>query len=179
MSEQKNDDSRFRRIAEKIASLKEVLARGGSIVASWRRRDGRRYGPYYRLAYRLDGRQQSIYLGGSVELVEKIRGLLGQLQEPLRLQRQLQQVRRAVTAAFRQVQADFKRVMQSRGFYTRGTLKVRGWRQYKAALWMGRPFPEVELRSCPTTERENWQNGRGVDQREAGMKQGLGIRVFR
>jgi len=40
-----------------------MFARQGSAAAAWRRRGTRTYGPYYRLNYREDGRQQSVYLG--------------------------------------------------------------------------------------------------------------------
>jgi hypothetical protein len=43
-----------------LAARPEVFARQGSVVASWRRRGTRTYGPYYRLIYREGGRQRSI-----------------------------------------------------------------------------------------------------------------------
>ena len=149
------NDARFDRIAEKIMSLQEVLARGGAIVASWRWRAGRRYGPYYRLAYRCDGRQCAVYLGGSAALVEKVRGLLRRLQEPLRVRRRVGRMRRAAMASLRQVKADLKRVMRSRGLYARGAFNLRGWREYAKALQRGHAFPEVRLESCPSADQES------------------------
>ena len=40
-----------------------LFAAQGSVVATWRNRGSKRFGPYYRLAYRRHGRQRSIYLG--------------------------------------------------------------------------------------------------------------------
>jgi hypothetical protein len=46
-----------------LAARPDLFSRHGAIVATWRRRGARTYGPYYRLAYREAGRQKSIYLG--------------------------------------------------------------------------------------------------------------------
>ena len=51
--------TRFDRIAERILTLKGVFARSGTIVATWRWRGQERYGPYYRVAYRLAERKDS------------------------------------------------------------------------------------------------------------------------
>jgi len=57
-----------------------IFARCGSVVASYRSKNGRRCGPYYRLAYRADRRQRSLYLGTSEELAAQVRSLLAELQ---------------------------------------------------------------------------------------------------
>ena len=56
------------------------FARQGAVVATWRTHRGRRLGPYYRLAYREDNRQRSIYLGRQGPLVDQVRRLLGTCQ---------------------------------------------------------------------------------------------------
>ena len=63
-----------------IRSHADTFARCGSVVASYRTKNGRRCGPYYRLAYRSGGRQRSLYLGASEELVAQVRSLLTELQ---------------------------------------------------------------------------------------------------
>jgi hypothetical protein len=57
-----------------LAARPDLFARQGSVVASWRRRGTQTYGPYYRLIYRDERRQRSIYLGRAGGLVEEIRG---------------------------------------------------------------------------------------------------------
>ena len=43
----------------------QIFAQNGSVVATYRTRGTKRYGPYYRVAYRTAGRQCSIYIGRS------------------------------------------------------------------------------------------------------------------
>jgi hypothetical protein len=63
-----------------ISDLKSLIARQGVIVASWKTYRGRKLGPYYRLAYRANGRQRSIYLGKSPNLLPLVRRLLKNIQ---------------------------------------------------------------------------------------------------
>ena len=72
--------ARFSRLARRMARLRDVLSRQGSVVASWREKGGRRMGPYFRLAFRKAGKQVSIYLGSCAELVEKVRARLAEMQ---------------------------------------------------------------------------------------------------
>ncbi len=46
-----------------IAARGDLFRSQGSVVAAWRRRNGKTFGPYYRLSYRQHGRQCSVYLG--------------------------------------------------------------------------------------------------------------------
>jgi len=148
--------SRFDRIAERIHALKDVFARSGTVVATWRWRGERRYGPYYRVAYRCEGRQCAIYLGASGELVDRVRALLAQLQEPLRLERRLADMRRAATRALRKVKAELNRVFRALGFYPRG-FEMRGWRRLEALhrqeALSGCPLPGTEPPPTPSAEK--------------------------
>lgn len=92
--------ARFQRVRNAICEQRILFATQGTIVASWKIHAGKRLGPYYRVAYRLDGKQKSLYLGVSEWLVAKVRELLASLQSPFRqyqvMQRLKRQARRAV-----------------------------------------------------------------------------------
>ena len=76
-----------------ISARPDVFARQGSVTPTWRRRDGKRFGPYYRLAYREDGRQRSVYLGRGA-VVERVRQMLDRLQKPLSQRRMYRRIDR-------------------------------------------------------------------------------------
>jgi hypothetical protein len=75
------DAARFERVRAEVLARPSLFAKGGSVVAGWRRRGPARFGPYYRLAYRDQNRQRSIYLGRSAGLVAKVGQLLRQAQK--------------------------------------------------------------------------------------------------
>ena len=50
------------RVMDLIAANAELFAQQGAVVESWRKHGGRRLGPYFRLAYRIDGRRRSLSL---------------------------------------------------------------------------------------------------------------------
>ena len=56
-----------------IAARPDLFSRQGYLTATFRRRQGKTFGPYYLLNYRENGRLQSIYLGRPGELVEQVR----------------------------------------------------------------------------------------------------------
>ena len=65
-----------------------ALARQGSVVSSTRVRDGRRFGPYFRIEWRLpSGTKVALYLGSDASLVAAVRTRLAALRRP-RSQRQ-------------------------------------------------------------------------------------------
>ena len=55
------------------AADRNALARQGAVVAEYRSRQGRRWGPYFKLRWRHDGRQQVRYLGRDPALAKSIR----------------------------------------------------------------------------------------------------------
>ena len=64
-----------------IKNNAETFAQNGSVVASYRTRGTKRYGPYYRVAYRAAGRQCSVYLGRCKRLAARVRKILAHLQQ--------------------------------------------------------------------------------------------------
>ena len=116
-----------------IAARRDLFARQGTVVATWRQRPRAdplptsKCGPYYRLAYREDGRQRSIYLGREGPLVDKVRQMLADLQRPLRQQRAINRVRRQVCAALTAQKRRVDAQLRPLGLRLKG-FEVRGWR---------------------------------------------------
>ncbi len=121
-------EARFAAVSARMTAAREVLSRQGAIVASWRVERGLRMGPYFRVAFREAGRQASIYLGKSADLVEKARALLAEFQAPARLDRTIRRATAAGKAALRACKARMKGLMSACGLYARGW-DVFGWRQ--------------------------------------------------
>jgi len=120
-------DVRRLAVAEFIAAHAGLLAQQGAVVAAWRRRNGRRIGPYYSLVYReLSGRQCSVYLGAVSDLVEAVRRQIAELQAPLRLKRQLAGIRRALRREFVAAQEQLDVELAQIGLSRKGS-EIRGW----------------------------------------------------
>jgi hypothetical protein len=158
-----------------IAARPEVFRRQGAVVASWRRRGDKVYGPYYRLSWREDGRQRSVYLGREVELpengshpekgphpnplpkgpkgegttVEDIRRALAGLQRPLRERRAADRLRRMVVKSLRIQKIRLNFQLRPLGLRLRG-FEVRGWRTSLLRPLMPRPW---RLPSVPRLRR--------------------------
>ncbi len=111
-----------------LAQRPELFARQGHVAAGWRHRDGRRFGPYYRLSYRLDGRQHSVYLGRVGELVERVRQRLESLQHSLVERRAVRRLERQVRAALRIEKPHLNTLLRPYGLRLKG-FEVRGWRR--------------------------------------------------
>jgi hypothetical protein len=110
-----------------LSQQPELFARQGHVAAGWRYRNGRRFGPYYRLSYRLDGRQHSLYLGRAGELVEGVRQQLESLQRSRVERRAVRRLDRQVRAALRIEKLHLDALLRPYGLRLKG-LEVRGWR---------------------------------------------------
>jgi hypothetical protein len=113
-------------LLQKLTALRPLLARQGSIVESWRYKNGRKIGPYFRLAYRADGRQRSIYLGKSQKLLQEVRRLLQKFQKLMKTRRILRQARKTLQLGLKNHQAQFRLDLQEIGLELRG-YAARGW----------------------------------------------------
>ena len=132
-----------------ISARPDLFARQGSVAATWRRRDGKRFGPYYRLAYREDGRQCSVYLGRAGAVVERVRQMLHDLQQPLRQWRMFRRIDRQARAALRASNARVTALLRPLGLRLRG-FEVRGWRRSPLRFWPPRRRPSsMPLASTP------------------------------
>ena len=120
-------DQRRSQVRDFVKAHREQLARQGAIVSSYRWRDGRKVGPYHRLAYREGSRQRSLYLGTDMELVTEIRGTLQALQQPKQQQRAVRRYKAAIRSALAECQEGLRRELAVRGLRLQG-YEVRGWR---------------------------------------------------
>jgi hypothetical protein len=116
---------------EAVRALQSVFSRQGTIVASWQTYRGRKLGPYYRLAYRADGRQRSIYLGKSKNLLRQVRRLLDKLQKPSKTSRILRHAQKTAQADLKTHMAQFRIELLKVGLQLRG-YAARGWRRWRA-----------------------------------------------
>jgi len=132
-----------------IARRAELFARQGSIVAAWRRRGSRTYGPYYRLSYREDGRQRSVYLGREGAVVAQLRQELADLQRPWRQYRAVARLERQVETALRAEKGRLNRHLRLLGLRLQG-FEVRGWRTSPTRRWLrGLRFPRINIPRIP------------------------------
>ena len=132
-----------------IARRAELFARQGSIAAAWRRRGSRTYGPYYRLCYREDGRQRSVYLGREGTLVAQVRQTLADLQRPLRQRRAVARLQRQVKTSLRAEKGRLNRHLCRLGLRLQG-FEVRGWRTSPTRRWLrSLRFPRIQIPRIP------------------------------
>ncbi|MBN2579471.1 MAG: hypothetical protein JXB10_10805 [Pirellulales bacterium] len=114
-------------VLRKIIANQSLLKRKGTIVATWRTYKGRRLGPYYRLVYYQRGRQRSIYLGRSAELVMEVQDYLAELQQPAKTDRALRRMKKEFKTAMHEHKKRFHAELAAVGLKLRG-YTVHGWR---------------------------------------------------
>ena len=129
VSQNEKDAARFERIQQFIQAHREIFARGGAIVPTWRTYSGKRLGPYYQLAYRDRGRQHWLYLGRSEQLTRQIRELLDSLHRPRDRHRLYRRLQTQARSSLRRVKAHLKEVCAKwsitlKGFEFRGVRKA-------------------------------------------------------
>jgi hypothetical protein len=122
----------------------ERFTRQGSIVATWRIYRGRRLGPYYRLVWREDGRQRTLYLGRQGPIVDEVRCLLDIIQAPTRFQRAVRHRR----ARFRrEVLRPLKRYLDETFLVYGGGLYLKGW-ELRGHYARAGKLPPLRLPAC-------------------------------
>ena len=154
-----------------------TFARCGAVVPTYRTRGDKRYGPYYRVAYRIAGRQCSIYLGRCRELADRARALLAKLQQPRDYRRMRKRADRQRRATLRQIIRRWQQTIRACGLEPRGC-DVRGWRRLGIPrIDKTTPFnaaqraaitlllaPPAWFTPNPTADPRYWQNPNPVDQ---------------
>jgi hypothetical protein len=110
-----------------IAARPDIFIRQGHIAATRRRRNGKTFGPYYRLAYRDAGRQCSVYLGRAGVLVDMVRQALAHLQGHRIALRRFNTMARQIRAAMRIEKLNLASLLRPFGLRMKG-FEVRGWR---------------------------------------------------
>ena len=127
MEKSRPADQQNHRALVLLASRPELFAAQGHVAAGYRTRNGRKLGPYYRLAYRENGRQHSIYLGRPGELVDRVRRRLGELQRQRIQFRALRSMERQVRASLRVEKRHLASLLRPYGLRMKG-MEIRGWR---------------------------------------------------
>ncbi|MEN6458960.1 MAG: DUF1678 family protein [Thermoguttaceae bacterium] len=122
-----------------IAARPEVFCRRGHVSAGYRHENGKTYGPYFRLGYRIGGRQRTLYLGRSAALVEKVRQALAAIQKPLAIRRLLDQFERQLRASLRLQKRRTNALLRPFGLWLKGS-EVRGWRHSRLRPFLPRCF---------------------------------------
>jgi hypothetical protein len=105
----------------------DLFARQGHVAATWRRRNGKMFGPYYQLRYRQDGRQRAVYLGRDGQLVQRVRQELQKHQTPSAERRTLNRLERQIRRSLRVQKLTLAALLRPLGLRLKGT-EVRGWR---------------------------------------------------
>ena len=159
-----------------ITNNTQIFANCGSVVASYRTRGTNRYGPYYRVAYRIAGRQCSLYLGRCKELAGRARELLARLQQPRDYRRMCRKADRQRRATLKRVIRRWQQTIRAYGLDLRGC-EIRGWRRLgiprydkttpytaaqKAAAAIFRRPPPMQI--SPDHDPRYWQCRTHVDQ---------------
>lgn len=133
MENQRSVDQRRQRVETFLAERRALLARQGAVVATWRRRGGRRVGPYFLLVCRTAaGRQASIYLGPAGTLVEDVSKELAQLQASLQERRSLDMVRRQIQHELKTAKVALAAELARVGLFCKGS-EIRGWSRHRAS----------------------------------------------
>lgn len=122
-----------------ITARPDLFARQGSVNATWRRRNGLTFGPYYRLSYRDDGRQCAVYLGREGPLVQHVRHLLQNAQNPLRQKQIFARIEHETRLALRANNARLAALLRPLGLRLKGC-EVRGWRTSSLRPWLPPKF---------------------------------------
>lgn len=121
-------DQRLGKVEQFLAEHGEVLACHGAVVASYRRRGGRRLGPYFKLTCRIGGRQTSVYLGTDGALVHGVRQRLEELRRKRSERLQLARLRRELRRRAREARRHLDEQLRSVGLRRQGH-EIRGWRR--------------------------------------------------
>lgn len=131
-------DQRRMKVERFFAEHREAISRQGVVVPTYRFRDGRRRGPYYRLSCRVNRRQIAVYLGSDEELIRFARDELSRLQIGRRVRMQMAQVRQKLRRHARLARLSLDVQLKPLGLHRKGN-EVRGWHSSKTAEAVAMP----------------------------------------
>jgi hypothetical protein len=117
----KKQEARFIAIQTFVLENKILFIKSGTMAECWKTYRGRRIGPYYRLAFREDGKQKSIYLGRDPELASRAAQLLSELQAPHRIRRETRLLRMQILNSFRRELKNLDPYLPAIGYRRKGT----------------------------------------------------------
>jgi hypothetical protein len=127
----------YQKIADIINAQPHLFAQQGIIVHDYRCRGGRKFGPYFRLAYRDENnRQRSIYIGPHEFIARRVQSLLDDLKAPHLRQRQFTQILAVIRTALNRHRKQSEIEFAKHGLYSRG-FAIRGLRNLKRTYKMG------------------------------------------
>ena len=124
-------DQRKMRVERFFTEHREAIIRRGVVVATYRHRNGRRFGPYFQLSCRLGKRQIAVYLGNDEELIRFAREKLSRLQQARRVKKQTERLRRRLRRQARLARLAVDAELKPLNLYRKGN-EIRGWRFAKA-----------------------------------------------
>ena len=132
------------RALQYVEEHREQFIRRGCVVATYRKVGDRTNGPYFRLAFRIEGRQHSIYIGRDPQAAEAVRSALNQLHALRRRQLLFDKWERDARRTLRlaKIEANFQ--IRPLGLRFHG-FEIRGWRRnpiFSAIPWSSRRKPE-------------------------------------
>ena len=136
-------DALLRAVSDDASLLKQ-----GSLQPSYRYRDGRKTGPYWRLVYREKGRQRSLYLGRRSEVVEAARRILAERQAPGKKERQRRRDDARRSRVMRSLKKNLEAELHKVGLAMKG-FEIRRLRRRESFLKSR--HEEIELHGNPTT----------------------------
>ena len=110
------DAARWEIVESFILAHRPLFYTNGSVVSEWRWRNGFRFGPYFRLKYRENKLQRSIYLGPSNQLAEKVRKFLANLQ----LHRTIRRLHTKIRVSLRLEKKNLKNMLHACGYNLKG-----------------------------------------------------------
>jgi hypothetical protein len=108
--------ARFEKTINFILDNSLIFSATGVITCNWRYYCNRRIGPYFRLVFRQQNRQKSIYLGRSEELAQVVRNLLINLQYA----RCIRRLRAKIRKSLRLEKTRLQNYLKSYGYYLKG-----------------------------------------------------------
>ena len=102
-----------------------ALANQGFITSEYRLRDGQKFGPYFKLRFRKDGRQHVRYLGRDARLAAQVDAALASLQAPVCLAREAASLMAEVRQQLRRAKEKMKPHLTDLGFHYHGYVARR------------------------------------------------------
>jgi hypothetical protein len=123
-------DQKRARIQKFLADHSAALSQQGTVQCSWRYHQGRRLGPFFRLAYREGGRQCSLYLGRNPQRADEVRKVLEQLQAPRRQMLETERQLTKIKAQLKSHKHTLDGELEQRGLHRKGN-EIRGWRRLR------------------------------------------------
>ena len=109
-------EDRWENVERFILAHRPLFYTNGFVRSEWRWRNGRRFGPYFRLRYRQGNIQRSIYLGPSNQLADQVRRLLANLQ----FHRNCRRLRTRLRASLRLEKKHLQNTLHAHGYNMKG-----------------------------------------------------------